>query len=131
MSIKIPANVKDKKKYLAKKADDLWREVCIKEYGDNCIVCGGKANQVHHWIKRSQSLATHWDIENGIPVCQTCHYVLEHSPDVKKRRSHEDKIIEYMGQDRWDRLEKKKRTIFKKNIGNLEQVIADLKEMLK
>lgn len=124
--INIPANVKNKKKYLSKKADTIWRDKCFEKWGTNCTVCGKQANQVHHWIKRSQSLATRWDLENGVPVCQRCHYILEHSPDVKKRRSFEEKIIDSRGQEWWDRLEKKRHEIFKKNLGNLKDVITRL-----
>lgn len=126
--VKIPGNVKNKKKYLSNKADKLWYEACRIKWGTKCTVCGQEANQVHHWIKRSQSLATRWDLENGVPVCQSCHYVLEHSPDVKKRRAFEDKIIKARGKKWWDRLEKKRHGIFKKNLGNLKKIIKELND---
>lgn len=124
--IKIPANVKNKKKYLIKKADKLWFYACLKKWGRSCLVCGGQATQVHHWIKKSQSLNTRWNIDNGVPVCQTCHYVLEHSPDIKKRRSYEDKIIKSRGQAWWDKLEKEKKKLFKRTIRNILEVIKKL-----
>ncbi len=147
MDIKIPANVKDKKKYLSNKADKIWYEVCRKKWGNKCIIgksfeyegklkkkknegCWGEANQMHHWVKKGQSLATRWDIENGVPVCQPCHYVLEHSQDVEKRRAFEEEIIRKRGEKWRNRLKEKKRGIFKKNLGNLEDTIKRLKKEL-
>lgn len=137
--IKIPANVKDKKKYLSNKADKLWFKACQKKWGNECIIgkdfeyegdkndgCWGEANQVHHWIKKRQSLATRWDLENGVPVCQPCHYILEHSKDVMKRRAFEEKIINERGQDWVDRLQDKRKQTYKRTITNYQETIKSL-----
>jgi 5-methylcytosine-specific restriction endonuclease McrA len=49
-------------------------------YGNKCVGCGGKykkpANQPHHIFPRSSYPAVKFDIENGAPLCNTCHFKL-------------------------------------------------------
>lgn len=118
-----------KKSYLIRKADNLWKEKAIEVHGDKCFVCGGMADQVHHWIKKSQSFATRWDIENAVPICHDCHHIIEHSNDKELMEEAKTKIVNRKGKD-WDnKLKKKKRSIFKKNIPNIKEAISKLNNL--
>jgi hypothetical protein len=63
---------KKKEPDLKKTADRLYQELGRK-INDHCLVCGGDYSCLHHFVKKSQSTALRYDIENGIPICVRCH----------------------------------------------------------
>jgi len=66
---------KSKKKRLRGQCDRLWYEVCIKKYGNQCDVCGGKARiQVHHFFPKGLYGILRYDLDNGISLCMGCHF---------------------------------------------------------
>jgi 5-methylcytosine-specific restriction endonuclease McrA len=87
------------KKQLRPKADKVWYLALLKP---RCEVCGGKANQVHHFFYKSQYGHLRYHPENGISLCQACHFVL-HTKDPKIIT---DKIIEARGKRWYNRLKK-------------------------
>jgi len=92
----------NKKQKLRSQCDKLWFELLLKEH---CEVCNKPAVQVHHFYFKSSYGALRFDLDNGISLCQKCHYVL-HTQDPKKI---EMEIIEKRGKKWADRLEKKSR----------------------
>jgi hypothetical protein len=68
-------------------ASDLWagiRQRVFDRYGRSCKVCGGSATQVHHlWYSRWCLLGE--EISPLVPLCRTCHYQVEFTPDGQKR----------------------------------------------
>ena len=56
---------------LIRQNDRLYQELGRKLY-TNCW-WGHEYSCLHHFIRKSQSLNTRYDIENGIPICQACH----------------------------------------------------------
>jgi hypothetical protein len=66
--------VKYKTKALKKKLNKLWSLAVRKKY-PRCVLCGSSNHlQAHHAIvRRARSLATRWDIRNGIALCVKCH----------------------------------------------------------
>ncbi len=61
-------------KRLRIKAFNLWKELVFKKYGAYCLQCGGQAITVHHFIPQKSCEALRYEISNGIPVCQGCHF---------------------------------------------------------
>ena len=92
----------NKKRKLAKIADKLWFELLIKP---KCEVCGSKAIQVHHYYFKGSYGHLRYDLNNGISLCQGCHFVLHHQ-DAKRI---EERIIEKRGAKWFYQLQKKSR----------------------
>jgi len=63
---------------LKKQADRLWFEVCLKR-NPRCLLCGGKAKQVHHFFPKGQYSPLRYSLDNGISLCMGCHFKLHHS----------------------------------------------------
>ena len=82
-----------KKTRLRNKADALWRDACWLKWGHRCAICGGKAEQMHHFILRRKSLALRYDIANGVPVCKSCHYKIHFSGDPIFLKEYVEKLI--------------------------------------
>ena len=90
----------NKKRKLAKTADKLWFIKCFKP---NCEVCGTKAVQVHHFYYKGSYGHLRYDLDNGISLCQGCHFKL-HFQDPKRV---EEQIVEKKGKVWYNRLNKK------------------------
>ncbi|MEI6529656.1 MAG: hypothetical protein WCN88_04685 [Candidatus Falkowbacteria bacterium] len=69
---KKPRKQKTEKQKLQEEADKLYQEVG-RELNDSCLICGGEYSCLHHFIRKSQSTALRYDLENGIPICHICH----------------------------------------------------------
>ena len=90
----------NKKRKLTLQADRLWFNALIKS---QCEVCGARAIQVHHFYYKGSYGHLRYDLDNGISICQGCHFVL-HNQDPKKI---EERIIEKRGQKWLNNLKKK------------------------
>jgi Pyruvate/2-oxoacid:ferredoxin oxidoreductase delta subunit len=55
----------------------LWRQAVLKEYNNQCLVCGNGNTyelECHHIVKRGKNKVLKYDIWNGVPVCKySCH----------------------------------------------------------
>ena len=92
--------VKNKKTQLMKQADHLWFDILMKPI---CEVCGGIACSVHHYYYKGSFAHLRYDLENGIPICISCHYKI-HFKDPKPW----EEIIENKRGKEWtDRMELK------------------------
>ena len=67
------------KKKLEKELLKLWFQRSLEKWGDRCTICGRKATQMHHFIPRSRSRLLKYDVENAVPLCQSCHYKIHFS----------------------------------------------------
>ena len=63
------------KKQLRSQADKLWYQVCLK-LNNRCLLCDGLASQVHHFKPKGSYGHLRYEILNGIPLCQSCHFKL-------------------------------------------------------
>ena len=89
---------------LKKEGDKLYQELGRKVYS-RCLVCGGDYSCLHHFVKKSQSTALRYDLENGIPICVNCHCSIHQGlNDTVVAR-----ITLINGKEWLDSLEKKKR----------------------
>ena len=107
---------------LCKQCDKLWYQKLIKP---QCEVCGKKAIQVHHYYYKGSYGHLRYDLDNGISLCQGCHFVL-HSRDPKKI---EQQIIAKRGQKWAKTLEAKAKELHKSytTIGYYKDIIEELK----
>lgn len=88
---------------------DLFREICWK-FDIRCEVSGEKMDLCHHFYEKHQSANLQYDIENFIPVTSkvhTAHHRGGYHVDAK--------VVLKRGQEWFDRLEKKKQTIVKRD----------------
>jgi len=116
-----------KKKRLRKKADKLWYEVNLMKE-PNCVVCGKPANQVHHFYGKGAYGHLRYDLDNGISICQGCHFKHHTRADAGIHLA----IIEKKGQEWVERLKKKAKNRPEssyKTIGYYENQIDKLKKI--
>ena len=66
---------------LKQEAFKLWEEIIMAKYGNICYGCGEKATIVHHFVPRHKSAKLWFDLENGIPLCNKCHFALHRKYD--------------------------------------------------
>lgn len=113
---------KNKKAQLRSKADKAWY---LKLKKDSCEVCGSPSVQVHHYYFKGSYGHLRYDLDNGISLCQGCHFVL-HARDPKRI---EEKIIAVRGQEWADKLKEKSRELHKSYLGikYYEEIIESLK----
>jgi len=92
--------MKNKKAKLRSQADKAWFLKLI-EY--NCIFCKERAVQVHHVYSKGQWGHLRYDLDNGIPVCQSCHmdFHFRFNPDKVPQ------LIKIKGKAWYERLKKK------------------------
>ena len=119
---------KNKKKKLRGIADKLWFKACIKRYGNRCESCGSHANQVHHVFPKGMCSVLRFDIDNGSPICQVCHFRLHHLGDPTILQA----IIAKRGQKWFDDLKakSKKQMASYLSIGYYEDIINKLTKYL-
>lgn len=82
-------------KQLRSKADGLWQQAVFKKWGDKCV-CNQPAYCGHHFYYKGSYGHLRYDLDNGVPICSHCHFLV-HTKDPKKI---EDKIKEKRG-DQW------------------------------
>lgn len=94
------------------KADKAWFNAIM---GENplCEVCYMPAQQAHHFFYKGQHGNLRYDLDNGIKLCQKCHFILHHH-DPKMIT---DKIIARRG-DKWYQALKKKAQIIERSYIN-------------
>jgi 5-methylcytosine-specific restriction endonuclease McrA len=102
----------------------------MEEWGYECSVCGEKATQVHHFFPKGRFGHLRYDIDNGVPICQSCHFKHHHIGDPRINQE----IIDVRGMKWYRELEKKSKkkptsyqTIawYKDNIKRLEKELEE------
>ena len=116
--------MKNPKAKLRRRADRLWYQIGLKE---KCELGGEAAVQLHHFFYKSQYGHLRYDLNNGISLCQRCHFRLHHS-DPKLMT---DKIIEKRGLKWYNKLKNKAQNRPKpsyQNIKYYKDIIQQLNE---
>ncbi len=62
-----------------------WGKIVRKKNCGRCIYCGAKSEEAHHVIAKSKLPELALLIENGVPVCRSCHDNLPVYPDTSAR----------------------------------------------
>ena len=120
---------KTQKKQLQKTLNRLWAECALGKWRNVCY-CGESATCFHHFIPKSRCNNLRYDIENAVPVCKACHWVLHSSPDTLKRRAVEDRVINKRGIEWLAYIKKESKVSIKTKVWWLEEQEALLKETL-
>ena len=115
--------VKNKKKYLTKKLDKLYQIKLIKEK-PRSIVSGKPTEVIHHYIPKSQSNNLRYDYDNGVPLTNDEHFAHHTKGDPHIQNT----IEQEMGQDWVNDLQKRRYTIRKYGIKELESMIKEFDE---
>ena len=113
------------KKVMHKFLIKIWREIVFAREGRLCVICGRPAIDVHHIIHRSQSNNLAYDPENGVPLCKGCHRKKIHLGDFEANK----RLLEYVGEERFQQLQAKRHIIFKKNKSNMRAKAEELLEV--
>jgi len=106
-------NAQKLKKKLRSKADRLFYDVCLLKFGTICMaeaVCISepkkkKVIQIHHYYPKRIYNIVRYDLDNGIPLCRSCHFRHHHLGDPL---IHNEVIIK-KGKRWFNRLTKKAR----------------------
>ena len=80
-------------KAIEKEYTDKWKKTVIDNFGDLCECCGCMASTAHHYIPKGRNKLLKYCVENGVPLCNPCHYTIHFSPSP-------DKVRELCGQIR-------------------------------
>lgn len=106
---------------LEKKADKLLQLKYVP-LNPECLVCGKPTAEMHHFINKSRSNNLRYDKKNLVPLCKGCHikHHLSGDPTIVVT------IINKMGQEWYDDLQKRRHIIRKHNKGYLMTVIEEL-----
>ena len=121
-----PKSQSAKIKTLRNKADRLYQEVGRKE-NDCCLVCGGEYSCLHHFFPKSVSSALRYNLENGIPICQRCHFRHHSANDPIIHAT----IVRIKGDEWLQRLEKDKHKIINTSQTYYKNIINNLEDKLK
>lgn len=99
------------KKRLHNELAKLWNIAVFKKYGYVCVCCGERATAPHHYIPRSKSLVLRYDVMNGIPLCNSCHYLIHFSHNPEETRRLCEVIRTKRGKDWCKYIEDRKRIV--------------------
>ncbi len=112
-------------KTLRNKADRLYQELG-RLLAYRCEICGGQYSCRHHYFPKSMCSNLRYDIDNGIAICQKCHFQHHNgNPTIHK-------TVEQKRGDKWyQELLIKKNTYVKTDKNFYEEKIKELQEQIK
>jgi len=122
-----PKKTKNKRKALINKLDKAFQIWGRAEY-TFCFICGGGYSCLHHVVFKSQSTKLRWDKQNGLPVCQSCHFRIHTQQKIIDDWKIEDTMSNRFGDD-WKRYIKENSRIhdYKPGIKELEDLLEEFK----
>ena len=117
-----------KKARLRRKADRLYQKIGREVYEKKgCLICRGKYSCLHHYIGKDLCFALRYDLENGVPVCHSCHMGIE----FRKDPWYNNQIIRKKGQEWADKLESKRRKKVNYTLEYMKNIIILLNSITK
>jgi len=117
--------MRSKKAILRSQADKLWYQVLLIS---KCEVCGKQSTQVHHFFPKGMYGFLRYDLDNGISMCNGCHFAHHHKGDPTIHQT----VINKRGRKWYEQLLEKSKeqptsymTIgwYKENIERLEGIL--------
>ena len=122
------------KQELEKEAVKLWKQACLKKYGDKSEVSGKQISTFHHFIPKGRNGLLKFDVKNGVGLTLKEHFNIHFSPNpvvvadlvkaIEKKRGKEWR--EYIDQ----KQEENRNMGGYKSIKWYEEQISKLKELL-
>lgn len=113
------------KAYYRRKADKLFQEIGRRSY-DRCLLCNNPVSCLHHYYPKSSSGNLRYNFDNGIPLCQSCHFRHHNGfPEIQNQ-------INFIMGDEWASRLKEARKVFVKcdTIGYYQDKISELEGIL-
>jgi len=111
---------------LKRRLDKLYSEI-IRKRGI-CARCRKGAERVTlqtaHIISR-RNLAVRWDLNNGIPLCYSCHFFWAHKEPIWFN----DFAKEYLGEYKFEQLKMRAKKIKKWTIQDLQTLLTQLEKL--
>ena len=112
-------------KTLRNKADKLYQELG-RLLASKCEVCGGEYSCRHHFFPKSMCSALRYNIDNGIALCQKCHFFHHNgNPTIHKI------VLEKRGDEWYNNLLKIKNSYVKTDKKFYEENIERLQKEIK
>ena len=108
---------------LRNKCDALIQQIGLKN-NKKCLVCGKKAEVMHHFILKSLSNALRYDWFNLIPLCNSCHFK-NHKGDFEIAAI----ITQKKGKDWLNYLRKKRRDYIQTNLKYYQSIFLKLSQI--
>lgn len=106
------------------KADALLTPIIKLQY-PNCLLCGQPTQVAHHFQHRSKSTILRYDLNNLIPLCNSCHYKLHQNESYWAAI-----IVQMRGIDWFNDLRKRGQEIIKADVHFFIAQAERLKEIL-
>ena len=113
-----------KKKTIKNKLDHIIQQV-YREETDRCLVCGERAEVLHHYVQKKQSTYLRWNSKNLVLLCNSCHCKHHISGDPNINAT----IVRKMGWEWVDYIEAHRRDICKDSLEYLRELLAELREL--
>lgn len=135
----IPKPIKEKKQRKKPKAKSPVRRLieeidsinsinCLLQAELKCILCGGEANQVHHYYHKSSHGNVRFNPDNHCPICYACHIFKVHSRgEVEELR---DNLLKKIGLERFELLKVLSNGIGDRNERHLREILLINEEEL-
>jgi len=112
---------KTERKKLIDQCDKLYSQ-CILERDKTCRYSNSDCRLSCHHIRSRTHLSTRWDLDNGLTLAWNVHFLQKANPEL-----FHDRIIEIIGQQKYDQLKTKSLVTVKYSM----QDLRDIKETLK
>ena len=112
-------------KKLIKENDRLYQEIGRQTY-NKCFFGCNSYSCLHHFILKSQSLNTRYNIKNGIPICVKHHCSIH----MGQNSELEGKIVLKLGEKWFKDLMKRKHIIITNKLDFLQKENIRLKKLL-
>ena len=97
-------------KTMRNKCDALLTPIIKKMY-PKCLLCGHDTQVAHHHVHKSQSTRLRYEIDNLIPLCNSCHLALHMNESY-----HASRIVEMRGVEWFRKLDRMKHEIVKADV---------------
>lgn len=116
---------KTRKQNLSKLCDDLWSKLVKIRAWFKCEHCWKtKFLNSHHLFTRN-NWSTRYDLDNGICLCSGCHTMSQIFSAHKTPMEFTERVIEYRGKERYERLKRKTKQVRDKDYEKVERYLID------
>jgi hypothetical protein len=116
---------KTRKQILEDQCDKIWSQ-CIITRDKTCRVTNSDERLSAHHIRSRTHRATRWHLDNGMALSWGVHFLQKANPE-----RFLDKIIEVIGQDKYDELKRISLGIVNYSTADLEIIKEDLERQLR
>jgi hypothetical protein len=117
-------NKKPDRKKLEKELLDLW-SLATRLRDRQCRYCGSEQSLSAHHIRVKRHTITKFSLDNSLTLCWPCHSLQKLNPEL-----FHDRIIEIIGQRKYNHLKKLSNMTYKFSIDELLRIKEQLQEVI-